>query len=126
MPIPTLVKCSDIDQPTNAVLRVFTQPKPSIFSSRAHLQEETCIGREDFRISVQPSEKVLRRITVGSNPSCQILVIYGTFVSSGAQILLDNKCLYAGYITVYIRGRLTPVCHGINMVQTIRCLLLNS
>ncbi|KAI8144827.1 hypothetical protein BJV82DRAFT_667373 [Fennellomyces sp. T-0311] len=98
----------DIDQPTAATLKVFTLPKPSIFSTRSHLQEETCIGKEEFKISVQPCEKVLRRITVGSTPSCQILVIYGTFVSSGAQVLLDNKCIYAGFITVYIRGRSTP------------------
>ncbi|KAI7854796.1 hypothetical protein BDC45DRAFT_508147 [Circinella umbellata] len=98
----------DIDQPTNAILRVFTQQKPSIFNARAHLQEETMIGKEEFRISVQPGDKVLRRITLGSAPACQLLVIYGTYVSSGAQVLLDNKSIYAGYITVYIRGRATP------------------
>ena len=100
---------SDIDQPTHATLKVFTQAKPSIFNARAHLQEETMIGKEEFRISVQPGDKVLRRITLGSSSTCQLLAIYGTYVSSGAQVLLDNKCIYAGFITVYIRGRATPV-----------------
>ncbi|KAI9277202.1 hypothetical protein BDA99DRAFT_495136 [Phascolomyces articulosus] len=98
----------DIDQPTNATLKVFTQPKPSIFKVRAHSQEETMIGKEEFKVSVQSSDKVLRRIILGSNLACQLLVIYGTYVSSGAQVLLDNNCIYAGYITVYIRGRVTP------------------
>ncbi|KAI9498283.1 hypothetical protein BDB00DRAFT_799690 [Zychaea mexicana] len=98
----------DIDQPTSATLKVFTQPKPSIFSTRTHLQGETCLGKEEFRLYVQPCDKVLRRITLGSTPACQILVIYGTYMSNGAQVLLDNKCIYAGFITVYIRGRATP------------------
>ncbi|KAJ8657698.1 hypothetical protein O0I10_006513 [Lichtheimia ornata] len=99
----------DIDQPATAVLKVFTQPRTArIIRGFTRHQEETCIGKEEFVVPVQSCEKQLRRISLPGTPECQALVIYGTYVSSSAQVLLDNKCIYSGFITVYIRGQFTP------------------
>lgn len=89
---------------------MFTQPRTArIIRGFTRHQEETCIGKEEFVVPVQSCEKQLRRISLPGTPECQALVIYGTYVSSSAQVLLDNKCIYSGYITVYIRGQFTPV-----------------
>lgn len=92
------------------MLKVFTQPRTArIIRGFTRHQEETCIGKEEFVVPVQSCEKQLRRISLPGTPECQALVIYGTYVSSSAQVLLDNKCIYSGFITVYIRGQFTPV-----------------
>lgn len=107
---PHQVLFSDIDQPATAVLKVFTQPRTArIIRGFSRHQEETCIGKEEFVVPVQSCEKQLRRISLPGTPECQALVIYGTYVSSSAQVLLDNKCIYSGFITVYIRGQFAPV-----------------
>lgn len=101
-----------MDHPTVATLQVFTQPKPAmtgLFGFRSAQVQETLVGQQDFEVTMRPKEKQLHYVTLARSPSCQVLVISGTFVSCGAQVLLDNKCVYAGYLTVYIRGRSTPV-----------------
>lgn len=61
---------------------------------------------------MRPSEKKLKRITLKdaeTNDQYQVLVVYGTYVSSRVMTLLDNKMIYEGFITVYTRGKLIPV-----------------
>lgn len=60
---------------------------------------------------MRPCEKKLKRITIQDaegNNQYQVLVVYGTFVSSRVMTLLDNKLIYEGFITVYTRGKLIP------------------
>ncbi len=63
---------------------------------------------------MRPSEKQLKRITLKdseTNNQYQVLVVYGTYVSSRVMTLLDNKRIYEGFITVYTRGKLIPVSY---------------
>lgn len=94
-------------------LLIYSQPKTVFGTLNARFrQPEVCLGSQEFKIPMRPSEKKLKRITIQNsetNEKYQVLVIYGTFVSSRVMTLLDNKMIYEGFITVYTRGKLIPV-----------------
>ncbi|CAO3613193.1 unnamed protein product [Mucor hiemalis] len=102
----------DVDRPTTTKLSIYSQPKTAFgaFNSRFR-QPEVCLGTQEFQIPMRPSEKQLKRITLRDNETndqYQVLVVYGTYVSSRVMTLLDNKRIYEGFITVYTRGKLIP------------------
>ncbi|KAF1804010.1 hypothetical protein FB192DRAFT_1279406 [Mucor lusitanicus] len=98
--------------PSSTTLSIYAQPKTTLgaFNSRFR-QPEVCLGSQVFKIPMRPCEKKLKRITLHDaegNNQYQVLVVYGTFVSSRVMTLLDNKLIYEGFITVYTRGKLIP------------------
>ncbi|KAK4520196.1 uncharacterized protein ATC70_008327 [Mucor velutinosus] len=102
----------DVEKPSSATLSIYAQPKTTLgaFNSRFR-QPEVCLGSQVFKIPMRPCEKKLKRITIQDaegNNQYQVLVVYGTFVSSRVMTLLDNKLIYEGFITVYTRGKLIP------------------
>jgi hypothetical protein len=101
----------DVDRPSTAILSVFSQPKTAFGAINSRFkQPEVCIGTEVFQISLRPSDKRLKRITLNdSNDKYQLLVIYGTYVNSRVMTLIDNRRIHEGFITVYSRGALIPV-----------------
>lgn len=106
----------DVDRSSTAKLSIYAQPKTVFGALNPRFrQPEVCLGTQEFKISMRPSEKKLKRITlqdVETNFQYQVLVVYGTYVGSRVMTLLDNKLIYEGFITVYTRGKLIPVSHG--------------
>jgi hypothetical protein len=103
----------DVDKPSTTRLSIYVQAKTTFGALNSRFrQPEVCLGSQEFKITMRPSEKKLKRITVQdkeSNDQYQVLVLYGTYVSSRVMTLLDNKLIYEGFITVYTRGKLIPV-----------------
>jgi hypothetical protein len=103
----------DVDRPTTTKLSIYAQPKTAIGALNSRFrQPEVCLGTQEFKIPMRPSEKKLKRITLQdteTNDQYQVLVVYGTYVSSRVMTLLDNELIYEGFITVYTRGKLIPV-----------------
>ncbi|ORY95889.1 hypothetical protein BCR43DRAFT_315910 [Syncephalastrum racemosum] len=100
----------DFDEPSTVTVRVFSQPRSALgglFANRSR-QQDSYLGREDFQVSVRPTDKELRRVQLVDGPECDLIVVCGTFVSIGAQALLENRRLFSEYITVYARGRGIP------------------
>jgi hypothetical protein len=94
-------------------LSVHSRAKNFFGSISSHFNKpEICLGSHEFDITISPSEKKIERITLQNSETddqYQILVVYGTFVSTNVMTLLQNKLIYEGYITVYTKGRYTPV-----------------
>ncbi|KAI8059058.1 uncharacterized protein B0P05DRAFT_640879 [Gilbertella persicaria] len=102
----------DVDTFSTATLSIYAQPKTalSMLNSRFS-QPEVCLGTQEFKIQMRPSEKKLKRITIQdkeSHDQYQVLIVFGTYVSSRVMTLLDNKRIYEGFLTVYTRGKLIP------------------
>ncbi|KAL7318117.1 hypothetical protein PS15m_004379 [Mucor circinelloides] len=102
----------DVEKPSSTTLSIYAQPKTTLGALNSRFrQPEVCLGSQVFKIPMRPCEKKLKRITIQdaeSNNQYQVLVVYGTFVSSRVMTLLDNKLIYEGFITVYTRGKLIP------------------
>ncbi|KAI9321785.1 hypothetical protein BX666DRAFT_1874954 [Dichotomocladium elegans] len=106
---PTKHQKTDVDEDSTVTLKIFAQPKPARRGiGQHHGLEDVMIGTETFSVPLQACEKQLRRMALKDSPACQILAIYGTFVSKSVQVLFDDKCLHQDYMTVYIRGQLMP------------------
>lgn len=94
-------------------MSVHSRAKNFFGSISSHFNKpEICLGSHEFDITISPSEKKIERITLQNSETddqYQILVVYGTFVSTNVMTLLQNKLIYEGYITVYTKGRYTPV-----------------
>ncbi|KAG2233667.1 hypothetical protein INT48_008457 [Thamnidium elegans] len=97
---------------TTAKLSIYAQPKTAFGSLNPRFrQPEVCLGTQEFKISMRPTEKKLKRITLQDKETqhqYQVLVVYGTYVESRVMTLLDNKLIYEGFITVYTRGKFIP------------------
>ncbi|KAI8877822.1 hypothetical protein K501DRAFT_306069 [Backusella circina FSU 941] len=95
----------DVDRASTAILSVFSQPKSAFGAINSRFkQPEVCIGTEVFQISLRPSDKRLKRITLNdSNDKYQLLVIYGTYVNSRVMTLIDNRRIHEGFITKWTR-----------------------
>ncbi|KAG0745536.1 hypothetical protein G6F57_003438 [Rhizopus arrhizus] len=97
---------------STATLSVHSRAKNFFGSISSHFNKpEICLGSHEFDITISPSEKKIERITLQNSETddqYQILVVYGTFVSTNVMTLLQNKLIYEGYITVYTKGRYTP------------------
>ncbi|KAI8058804.1 hypothetical protein BDF21DRAFT_403444 [Thamnidium elegans] len=102
----------DVDRSTTAKLSIYAQPKTAFGSLNPRFrQPEVCLGTQEFKISMRPTEKKLKRITLQDKETqhqYQVLVVYGTYVESRVMTLLDNKLIYEGFITVYTRGKFIP------------------
>ncbi|KAI7870329.1 hypothetical protein BDF14DRAFT_1955281 [Spinellus fusiger] len=99
----------DFDQPSKIVLKVYSHSH-SILHTLTGNTSETCVGQHIFQVNLNPLDKKLRRYTLedsdsSSGASYQVLVIFGTYVSKDAQMMINNSCIYAGYITLYVRGQ---------------------
>jgi hypothetical protein len=108
-----MVFIRDVEKPCSTTLSIYAQPKTRLGALNPRFrQPEVCLGSQVFKISMRPCEKKLKRIIIQdteTNNQYQVLVVYGTFVSSRVMTLLDNKLIYEGFITVYTRGKLIPV-----------------
>ncbi|KAI8368986.1 hypothetical protein BD560DRAFT_304388, partial [Blakeslea trispora] len=105
-------KNKDVDKFSVATLSIYAQPKTalSVLNSRFN-QPEVCLGTQEFKIPMRPFEKKLKRITIldkDTHDQYQVLVVFGTYVSSRVMTLLDNKRIYEGFLTVYTKGKLIP------------------
>ncbi|KAI9265469.1 hypothetical protein EDC94DRAFT_538950 [Helicostylum pulchrum] len=102
----------DVDRSTTAKLSIYAQPKTAFGSLNPRFrQPEVCLGTQEFKVSMRPTEKKLKRITLQDKETqhqYQVLVVYGTYVESRVMTLLDNKLIYEGFITVYTRGKFIP------------------
>lgn len=108
--LPTLMHAkilfsSDINQPCTIVLSVLMQSK----STMAGLvrPQESHVGKYEIHANMQPKAKQLHRIRLSAD--CDVMAVYGTYVSTDARVLLESRRIHAAFITVYIRGRATPV-----------------
>ncbi|EPB85898.1 hypothetical protein HMPREF1544_07314 [Mucor circinelloides 1006PhL] len=101
------VSQKDVEKPSSTTLSIYAQPKTTLGALNSRFrQPEVCLGSQVFKIPMRPCEKKLKRITIQdaeSNNQYQVLVVYGTFVSSRVMTLLDNKLIYEGFITRWAR-----------------------
>jgi hypothetical protein len=59
---------------------------------------------------MRPCEKKVKCITFSDNHTkYQVVVVFGTFITSRVMTLIDNRRIYEGFLTVYTRGQLIPV-----------------
>ncbi|KAI9020254.1 hypothetical protein CLU79DRAFT_704098 [Phycomyces nitens] len=99
----------DIDEPSSITLKVYSQPRSRIHRISNRTPEE-CVGQHRFDATLERCDKKLRRYTLeggesGSGATYQVLVVFGTYVSHQAQTLLTNRPVFAGYMTLYVRGQ---------------------
>ncbi|KAF7728076.1 hypothetical protein EC973_006714 [Apophysomyces ossiformis] len=72
-------------------------------------EPEQFVGQDTFDITLNPVRKQLRRCTLSNEEqTIQVMVVWGVFVSNRAQTWLENRRLFAGFITVYVRGSVIP------------------
>ncbi|KAI8391755.1 uncharacterized protein BYT42DRAFT_557978 [Radiomyces spectabilis] len=104
----------DVENTTVASLRLYVQPRTTLgrLTSKFRAQE-VCVGKEDVAVHLQPSDKQVQRFTLrgseaGETRIYQVVAIVGTFVSDRAQTLLESRRIFAGFLTVYVRGKYIP------------------
>jgi hypothetical protein len=71
--------------------------------------------------SIQPVEKRIHRIDLKGWPensmvdNFQILVSIGIHVNNRTMAMVNQERFHADYITVYVRGEMTPVSSGLKV-----------
>jgi hypothetical protein len=71
--------------------------------------------------SIQPVEKGIRRIDLKGWPensmmdNFQILVSIGIHVNNRTMAMVNQERFHADYLTVYVRGEMTPVSSGLKV-----------
>ncbi|CEP16549.1 hypothetical protein [Parasitella parasitica] len=94
----------DVEKPSTTTLSIYAQPKTTLGALNSRFrQPEICLGRQVFKIPMRPTEKKLKRITIQDaegNNQYQVLVVYGTFVSS-RRWARYWAALYPGHIELY-------------------------
>jgi hypothetical protein len=113
-----------VNAPFTANLKVYCQPKRTNLFGGNRTPTEICLGQETLKFdSIWPMDKRIHRIDLQGSPenssvdNFQILVSIGLHVNSTMKEVIQETRYHADYVTMYVRGGLTPVSYLCFMIR---------